>query len=153
MICLTSEKSILQFIDIKSHACLTYASVSLSSQKTLFIARSYPTTVQVNLSKMTFSQRALLLFCVITSVYSRVEASTDGHAEFASPTQKTTNMGASDFMLGLYLKLAKPSGEVVNPGAIKGNRVHGFIDNGELPPLLETWANLQPKSDQFVARI
>lgn len=45
-------------------------------------------------------------------------------------------MGASDFMLGLYLKLAKPSGEVVNPGAIKGNRVHGFIDNGELPGAL-----------------
>lgn len=83
---------------------------------------------------MTFSQRALLLFCVITSVFApqdiRVEASTDGDAEFASPTKKTTNMGASDFMLGLYLKLAKPSGEVVNPGAIKGNRVHGFIDNG-----------------------
>lgn len=89
---------------------------------------------------MTFSQRALLLFCVITFVfapqYSRVGASTDGHAEFASPTKEITNMGASDFMLGLYLKLAKPSGEVVNPGAIKGNRVHGFIDNGELPGAL-----------------
>lgn len=106
---------------------------------------------------MTFSQRALLLFCFITSVFApqdiRVEASTDSDAEFASPTKKTTTMGASDFMLGLYLKLAKPSGEVVNPGAIKGNRVHGFIDNGELPALLETWANLRPKPDQFAARI
>lgn len=103
---------------------------------------------------MTFSQRALLLFCVITSVFApqdiRIEASTDSDAEFASPTKKTTTMGASDFMLGLYLKLAKPSGEVVNPGAIKGNRVHGFIDNGELPALLETWANLRPKPDQSI---
>lgn len=37
----------------------------------------------------------------------------------------------SDYMLRLFLKLSRPSGEVVNPGAVKGNHIHGFVDNGE----------------------
>ena len=37
----------------------------------------------------------------------------------------------SDYMIRLFLKLAKPSGEVINPAAVKGGHVHGVIDSGE----------------------
>ena len=39
---------------------------------------------------------------------------------------------ASDYMVQLFLKVAKPSGEVINPKAVKGNLVYGFTDEGEL---------------------
>jgi len=52
----------------------------------------------------------------------------------SSPPENVTctlaDTKASHYMVQLFLKLAKPSGEVINPGAVKGNRVHGFIDNG-----------------------
>lgn len=53
----------------------------------------------------------------------------------SSPSENVTctlaDTKASHYMVQLFLKLAKPSGEVINPGAVKGNHVHGFIDNGE----------------------
>lgn len=57
------------------------------------------------------------------------------HGAFRSRSENTTaskDIQTSDYMVKLYLKLAKPSGEVINPKAVKGNLVYGFTDQGEL---------------------
>ena len=86
---------------------------------------------------MAYFQRALLLFCVaaVTVFHNRlVEASTAGEAAKTLSSAKeniaSTEMGAHDYMLRLYHELAR-NGKVLNRGAVKGNQVHGFIDNGE----------------------
>lgn len=88
--------------------------------------------------------RALFLFCVATdNAFSRQgNAATDGQGllnmlgikpgvPYTPLETDTVEAKASDYMIQLFLKLAKPSGEVINPGAVKGNHVHGFIANGE----------------------
>ena len=91
--------------------------------------------------------RTLLLFygVAVSTAFSRHKASaSDGsllnklgrkQGVFRSPSENITaskDIQTSDYMVKLFLKLAKPSGEVINPKAVKGNLVYGFTDQGEL---------------------
>ena len=53
-------------------------------------------------------------------------------SEKLSGSNPLGDIQASDYMVRLFLRISKSNGQVTNPDTFMGDRIHGFIDNGEL---------------------
>ena len=53
-------------------------------------------------------------------------------SEKLSGSSPLGDIQASDYMVRLFLRISKSNGQVTNPDTFMGDRIHGFIDNGEL---------------------